>query len=139
MPDLTVNLDRFYWGNNDAIGEDASIVLSANIQYSPIEPSYVLAAMYQVESTVTKQQQHASKETPQYGFHKEMKEFSDEGRGATKQELYKNLLGMDAVRMVKPHDLDKKLCINALTYFMFLKQKRTGKVKATRCADGHPQ
>ena len=65
-----------------------------------------------------------------------MKEFADKGREATKQELYENLLGMDAVRMVKPHNLKKKLCINALTYLMFLKRKRTGKVKARGCADG---
>ena len=52
-PDLAVNLDRFYWGDNNHIGEDAPIVLSAIIQYSPIEPSYVLATMYQVKSTVT--------------------------------------------------------------------------------------
>ena len=46
---------------------------------------------------------------------------------------------MDAVRMVKPHNLDKKLCINTLTYLMFLKQKRMGKVKARGCANGRPQ
>ena len=59
-----MSLDRFYWGNNDTIGKDASIVFSAIIQYSPIEPSYVLAAMYQVEPTVTEQWQHAGKATP---------------------------------------------------------------------------
>ena len=50
-----------------------------------------------------------------------MKEFADKRREANKQELYNNLLGMNAVTMVKPHELDKKLCINALTYLMFLK------------------
>ena len=44
-PDLAVNLDRFYWNDNNHIGHDASIVLSAITQYSPIEPSYVLATM----------------------------------------------------------------------------------------------
>lgn len=97
MHDLAVNLDRFYWGDNNEIGEDAPIVLSVIIQYPPIEPNYVLAAMYRVEPTVTASQQHACKATPQYGFHKGMKEFADEGREKTKQELYKNLLGMDAV------------------------------------------
>ena len=121
-PDFAVNLDRFYWGNNNTIGEDTSIVLSAIIQYSPMEPSYVLAAMYQVETSITEQQQHASKATPQYGFHKGMKEFADKERKATKQEIHKNLLGMDAVIMIKPDNLEKKLCINALTYLMFLKQ-----------------
>ena len=65
-----------------------------------------------------------------------MKEFFDKGKEATKWELCKNLLGMDAVRIVKPHNLKKELCINALAYLMFLKQKRMGKVKARGCADG---
>ena len=94
--------------------------------------------MYQVEPSVTEEQQHASKATPQYRFHKGMKEFADKGRKETKQELYKNLLEIDAVRMVKPHNLDKKLCINALIYLVFLKQKRKGKVKARWCVDGRP-
>ena len=110
------------------------------MQHSLIEPSYVLAAMYQVEPTVTEsRQQHASKATSQYRFHKGMKGFADEGREATKQELYENLLGMKAVTMIGPCDLDEDLCINALTYLMFLKRKRTGKVKARGCADGRPQ
>ena len=84
-------------------------------------------------------EQHASKATPQYGFCKEIKEFSDEGREATKQELYENLLGMDAVTMVKPRKLKPELCINDFTYLMFLKQKQTNKVKARGCADGRSQ
>ena len=105
-PDLAVNLDRFYWNGDNYIGDNASIVLSVIIQYSPIEPSYVLAAMYQVEPAVTEScQQHASKATPQYGFHKGIKEFADEGREATKQELYENLLGMNAVTMIEPGKL----------------------------------
>ena len=52
---------------------------------------------------------------------KGMKEFSDKGREATKQELYENLLGMDNVTIVKPKKLETELCINALTYLMFLK------------------
>ena len=80
--------------------------------------------MYQVEPTITEtHQQHASKATPQYGFHKGIKEFADEGREATKQELYENLLGMNAVTMIEPGKLEKDLCINALTYLMFLKRK----------------
>ena len=85
--------------------------------------------MYQVEPQpeIKMNEQHASKATPQYGFHKGIKEFHDKGREATKQELYENLLGMDAVTMVKPKNLEPELCINALTYLMFLKRKRTGK------------
>ena len=41
--------------------------------------------------------------------------------------------------MVKPKKLEPELCINALTYLMFLKRKRTGKVKARGCVDGRSQ
>ena len=46
---------------------------------------------------------------------------------------------MNAVTMIEPGKLEKDLCINALTYLIFLKRKRTGKVKARGCADGRPQ
>ena len=96
--------------------------------------------MYQVEPTTIKtHQQHASKATPQYGFHKGMNEYADKGREAMKQELFENLLGMNAVTMAKPNKLDKELCINALTYLMFLKRKQTGKMKARECANGRSQ
>ena len=42
---------------------------------------------------------------------------------------------MDAVTMVRPKDLEKDLCLNALTYLMFLKRKRTWKIKARGYAD----
>ena len=41
--------------------------------------------------------------------------------------------------MVPPTQLDKDLCLNVLTYLMFLKRKQTGKIKAWGCADGRPQ
>lgn len=82
---------------------------------------------------------HSSKTTPQYKFHMGIKEFCNDGREATKQELYKNLLRMDAVTMVKPENLEKELYLNALTYLMFLREKRMGKIKAQSCADAIPQ
>ena len=105
VSDLAVNLDKFYWRSDDPVlEEEVCSVLSAVAQWTSLTPSYVLAAMYQVESRpeVKINEQHASKATPQYGFHKGIKEFQDEGREATKQELYENLLGMDAVTMIKP-------------------------------------
>merc|ERR1739836_363253 len=122
VSDLAVNLDRLYWRSDDnVLEEEVSTVLSAVAQWTSFKPSYVLAAMYQVEPQpeVRSNEQHASKATPQYGFHKGIKEFQDEGREATKQELYENLLGMDVVTMVKPKNLEPELCINALIYLMF--------------------
>jgi len=82
---------------------------------------------------------HASKSTPQYGFSRGMKEFGDGGWKATLSELKDNLLGMDAVHMVKSKEIDKALTIDSLAYLMFLKRKRTGKIKAWGCVNGRPQ
>ena len=57
----------------------------------------------------------------QYGFHKEIREFGDNGQEATKQKLYEILLVMDKVMMIKSEELEKDLCCNALTYLIFLK------------------
>ena len=40
--------------------------------------------------------------------------------------------------MMKQENLKEHLCLNALTYLMFLKEKRSVAVKACRCADGIP-
>ena len=83
-------------------------------------------------------QSHASKYTPQYGFSRGMKEYGEDGWNATMSELKDNLLGMDAVHIVKSKDINKALIIDALAYLMFLKRKRTGKIKARGCANGRP-
>lgn len=68
----------------------------------------------------------ASKATLQFGFHKGIREFGDNGREVTKQET---------VTMVKSEELEKDICLNLLKYLIFLKIKRTGKVEAHGCAD----
>ena len=60
-------------------------------------------------------------------------------REATKRELEENLLRMNVVIMIKKDNLDKNLCINALTYLMFLKRNMSGAVKAHDFADNSPQ
>lgn len=51
--DLTVNLDKFYWRDNNTImREEASTVLPVVIQNTSMKPSYILGTMYQVEPTV---------------------------------------------------------------------------------------
>jgi hypothetical protein len=81
----------------------------------------------------------ASKSTPQYGFNRGLKEFGELGYQATVKELDDNLLGMGAVRMLKPSEMNKTIRFEALNYLMFLKRKRCGKIKARGCADGRPQ
>jgi hypothetical protein len=81
----------------------------------------------------------ASKSTPQYGFNRGMKEFGELGFEATMKELDDNLIGMDAVQMLKPNEVNKDVWCKALSYLMFLKRKRDGSVKARGCANGRPQ
>lgn len=50
-----------------------------------------------------------SNANPQYVFQKGIKDFGSNGQEAMKQEVYKNLLGMEAVTMVEPGELEKKL------------------------------
>jgi hypothetical protein len=81
----------------------------------------------------------ASKSTPQYGFNRGLKEFGTPGYEATVKELDNNLLGMGAVQMLKPSEVNNKIRYGALNYLMFLKRKRCGKIKARGWADGRPQ
>jgi hypothetical protein len=81
----------------------------------------------------------ASKSTPQYGFNRGMKDFGKLGFEATMKELDDNLIGMRAVRMLKPNEVNKNVWSDALSYLMFLKRNRDGTIKARGCADGRPQ
>jgi hypothetical protein len=80
-----------------------------------------------------------SKSTPQYGFNRGMKEFGELGFEATMKELDDNLIGMGAVQMLEPNEVNKDVWCGALSYLMFLKRKPDGTVKARGCADGRPQ
>ena len=86
----------------------AYICSSAILDYVNAEPSWVLGATYKTDQPASNMS-HTSKATPQYGFHRGIRKFGNDGREATKQEPYENLLGMDAVTMVKPKDLEKDL------------------------------
>jgi hypothetical protein len=68
-----------------------------------------------------------------------LKEFGALGYEATVKELDDNLLGMGAVKMLKPSELSRTIRYESLNYLMFLKRKRCGKLKARGCADGRPQ
>jgi hypothetical protein len=93
-----------------------------------------------VLSTITSYSNiEASKSTPQYGFNRGLKEFRELGYEATVRELDSTLLGMGAVRMLKPSEMNNNIRFEALNYLMFLKRKRCGKIKTRGCADGRPQ
>ena len=46
---------------------------------------------------------------------------------------------MGAIKMLKKYNITTNVYNNALSYLMFLKRKRLGKVKARGCANGRPQ
>ena len=68
-----------------------------------------------------------------------MKEFGKAGYDATVSELSNNLIGVNAANMLEKKQITSDVCINALSYLMFLKRKRTSDIKAMGCADGRPQ
>ena len=82
---------------------------------------------------------HGLRSTPQYGFNRGMKEFGQAGYDATVWELSDNLIGMDAVEMLDKSCITSDVFMNALSYLMFLKRKRTDVVKVRGCADRRPQ
>jgi hypothetical protein len=51
----------------------------------------------------------ASKSTPQYGFNRGLKEFGALGYEATVKELDDNLLGMGAVKILQPSEINKNI------------------------------
>jgi hypothetical protein len=109
---------------------------------SDLGPYWTLAQLCHayVLSTITLYSNiEASKSTAQYGFNRGLKEFGELGYEATVKELDDNLLGMGAVRMLKPSEMNNNIRFEALNYLMFLKRKRCGKIKARGCANGRPQ
>ena len=68
-----------------------------------------------------------------------MKEFGQAGYDASMSELSDNLIGMDAVEMLGKSRITSDVFMNALSYLMFLKRKRSNVVKARGCANGQPQ
>ena len=81
----------------------------------------------------------ASKSKPQYGFKKGLKLFGDEGYQATKNELEEDLLGRGFIDMLSWKDLTWDIRKQALGYLMFLKRKRSRRMKGGGCADGRFQ
>ena len=77
--------------------------------------------------------------TPQYGFQKGLKVFKEAGYEATLKELDKNLIGKNVLDMLPARSITHDMMKMSLSYLMFLKRKRCGKIKARGCVDGRPQ
>ena len=68
-----------------------------------------------------------------------MKEFEQVRYDAPVSKLSNNLIGMDAVDMLDKTQTISDVYVNALSYLMFLKRKRTGVAKERGCTKGRPQ
>jgi hypothetical protein len=124
---------------NENNNEDVDTPRELESDLGPYWALAQLAQAYVLNTIASYSNIKASKSTPHYGFNSGLKEFGSLGYEATVKELDDNLLGMGAVSMIAPSDVNKKIRFKALNYLMFLKRKRCGKVKARGCADGRPQ
>ena len=77
----------------------------------------------------------ATLSTPQYGFQKGMKVFKEKGYMATVKELDKNFICRNTIDMLLARSITHNMMKMSLTYKMFLKRKRCGKIKARGCAN----
>ena len=114
----TTNLHGPFWANGTIGSKTELYMLSVITTYNNIDGL------------------HGLRSTPQYGFNRGMKEFGQAGYDATVSELSDNLIGMDAVQMLDKSWITSDVFMNALSYLMFLKRKRTDVVKARGCSDG---
>ena len=117
----TVKFDGPYWTNGRIGSKTELYMLSAITMYNNIDGL------------------HGLRSTPQYGFNRGMEEFEQAGYDATVAELSDNLIDMDAVEMLDKSCITSDVVMNALSYLMFLKRKRTDVVKARGCVEGRPQ
>ena len=70
---------------------------------------------------------------------KRLKIFGDPGYQSTVKELRDNLIGRGCIDVLTEKETTWDMQKEALSYLMFLKQKRCGTLKARGCADGRPQ
>lgn len=123
-----VNLDDSVLDDqNESVSNVDRFVLSAMRLFYKIEPTEDIRG---IEGS------HTNKITPQYDFRRGTKLFRIKGWEATKKKLDKNLLGMNAVKIILHKDLNWKLQKEALSYLMFFKCKHIGVVKSKGCCDG---
>ena len=81
------------------------------------------------------QSSEATLATPQMPIRRGLKLFGSQGISAVKAELQQ----LHNLKVMEPKPLTTTQKWEALGYLMFLKRKRSGKIKARGCADGRPQ
>ena len=79
---------------------------------------------YMLSVNATFRNMDGLRSTPQYGFSRGISKFKKERYDDIVSELSNNLIGMNAVDMLDKKQITKIICINALSYLIFLKRKR---------------
>ena len=99
-----------------------------------------LGRLYRKRLEEAKRMQHVMNEVllTQYPVGKGLKVFGQPGVDAVKSEM-KQLVDMGVMDPVRKSMMTAEESQSALPYLMFLKQKRSGKIKGRGCADGRRQ
>ncbi len=74
----------------------------------------------------------------QYNLKAGLRKFGDKGKMAAMEEMMQ-LLIMDTWKAMDPAKLSREVQMRALSLLLFLKEKRTGKIKGWACLNGAPQ
>ena len=119
-------LDRNYWGEG-SWSHTCPMVSSMVAEQAGV---CMMKEYFKIE---------VSKSTPLYGFRKGLKFFGDEGCQVAKNELKVNLLGRGCNDMLSWKDIMWDIRKQALGYLMFIKRKRSRRMKGKKCANGRPQ
>ena len=100
-----------------------------------------LATSSQVYFQAVDQYEHidATMSSKQYGMNAGLKVFGQAGYDAITSEIKDNLHGRGVIDPVKSALVGRKIRMEALSYLMFLKRKRCGRIKGRGCADGRKQ
>ena len=76
--------------------------------------------------------------TEHMGWRKGLKLFGEKGEEAVEKEL-QQIYDLEEFQPKHWYEITKEERTKALTYLMYLKEKRDGRIKGRRCADGQSQ
>ena len=108
-----------------ASGKSSSVLAQASVVF------FQAVSQYQkIEATMS---------TKQYGMKAGLKIFGDGGLDAVSSEIRDNLHGRGVIEPVRRERVTHHIRMESLSYLMFLKRKRSGKIKGRGCADGRKQ
>jgi hypothetical protein len=123
-------------------GVPEDVNLDMDLRYGPRTQAYNLRARrprdYSHLFTLKSDATDAPLATPQMNMKQGLKMFGEDGLAAVRAEMLQ-LHDRKVMQVRKSSDLTRHQRGEALAYLMFLKRKRSGKIKGRGCADGRKQ